>query len=136
MRDRFFLDTNVLIYAYSDTDIARQSVSREIVKNCETVISTQVLQEIANVLLKKFGKSCTEIRNTLAECIEDIDIVYTNTLYTIFRACDIAERYGFSFYDSMIVAAALENECTALYSEDLQHKQIIDGKLTILNPFV
>ncbi|MDR0733290.1 MAG: PIN domain-containing protein [Dysgonamonadaceae bacterium] len=136
MRDKIFLDPNVLIYAYSNTEIAKQSISRTIVENGNTIVSTQVLQEIANVLQKKFGKSYTEIKNTLTECQEDVNIIHTNTLHTLFRACDIAERYGFSFYDSMIVAAALENKCTTLYSEDLQHKQVIDGKLTILNPFI
>jgi predicted nucleic acid-binding protein len=48
----------------------------------------------------------------------------------------IAERYGFSFYDSLIIAAALETGCTTLYSEDLQYGQVIDGKLTIQSPFV
>lgn len=136
MKDKIFLDTNVLVYVYSETEIAKQNVSRTIVRNCNTIISSQVLQEIANVLQKKFGKSHTEIKNTLIECSEDISFIYTNTYHTVFRACDIAERYGFSFYDSMIVTAALECECKTLYSEDLQHKQIIDGKLTIFNPFL
>ncbi len=48
----------------------------------------------------------------------------------------IAEKYGFSFWDSMIVAAALNNHCSLLYSEDLQHSQTIEGRLKIVNPFV
>jgi predicted nucleic acid-binding protein len=54
---------------------------------------------------------------------------------TIFLACDIAKRYGFSFYDSLIIAAVLENNCTILYSEDLQHNQVIEQRLRIINPF-
>jgi predicted nucleic acid-binding protein len=49
---------------------------------------------------------------------------------------DIAERYGFSVYDSMIIAAAKGAGCTTLFSEDLQHRQVIDGTLTIRNPFL
>lgn len=52
------------------------------------------------------------------------------------RGLDIAERYGFSLYDSMIVAAALCAGCTTLFTEDLQHRQVIDGALTVRNPFV
>ena len=52
------------------------------------------------------------------------------------RGVDIAERYGFSLYDSLIIAAAREAGCTTLFSEDLQHRQVIDGALTVRNPFV
>ncbi|MDR0505430.1 MAG: PIN domain-containing protein [Dysgonamonadaceae bacterium] len=136
MQDKFFLDTNVLIYAYSNTETVKQSISGKIMENNCTVISTQVLQEITNILRKKFGKNYTELKNVLEECKKNIYLVHTNTYHTVLRACDIAERYRFSFYDSMIVAAALESKCKILYSEDLQHKQIIDNQLTVFNPFV
>ena len=54
---------------------------------------------------------------------------------TLLRACQIAGRYGFSLYDSLIIAAALESNCKVLYSEDLQNGQVIEGALTIKNPF-
>jgi predicted nucleic acid-binding protein len=52
------------------------------------------------------------------------------------QACNIAEGYGYSFYDSLIIAAALECDCTILYSEDMANKQTIHGKLTIIDPFI
>ena len=55
---------------------------------------------------------------------------------TMHRALDIAARYGFSWYDSLIVATALEAGCDTLYTEDLQHGQVIDNRLTVTNPFV
>jgi predicted nucleic acid-binding protein len=58
------------------------------------------------------------------------------TLPTVHVALDIRERYGFSWYDSLIVAAALESNCDLLYSEDMQHGQIIEGRLSIVNPFL
>jgi predicted nucleic acid-binding protein len=137
MRDKVFLDSNVMIYAYfNNPDSNKQCISKRLISNNHAIISTQVLQEMSNILHKKAEVKYTIIKPILSECIRNCFRTYINTCDTILRACDIAERYGFSFYDSMIVAAALENECTALYSEDLQHKQIIDGKLTILNPFV
>ncbi len=55
---------------------------------------------------------------------------------TILLALDIAQRYGFSYYDSLIVAAAREADCARLYSEDLQHGQVLESGLTIINPFL
>lgn len=62
--------------------------------------------------------------------------MHINNDYTILQACRIAERYLFSFYDSLIIAAALESKCYMLYSEDLNPGQIIDSKITIVNPFL
>jgi predicted nucleic acid-binding protein len=76
------------------------------------------------------------IKKTLQECIYSNNEVYVNQQQTIFKACNIAERYQYSFYDSLIISAALESNCDILYSEDLQHNQIIDGVLTIINPFI
>jgi predicted nucleic acid-binding protein len=61
--------------------------------------------------------------------------LYTNSESTIIGACNLADQYGFSFYDSLIIAAALECDCNMLYSEDLHDGQLIEGKLTIKNPF-
>jgi predicted nucleic acid-binding protein len=62
--------------------------------------------------------------------------LHTNTQLTIHKACNIAMRYKFSFYDTLIIAAALESNCTILYSEDMHHNQVIENALKIVNPFV
>lgn len=62
--------------------------------------------------------------------------LHVNTNHTILMACQIADQYGFSFYDSMIISAALECGCGVLFSEDLQNGQMINGKLKIVNPFL
>jgi predicted nucleic acid-binding protein len=134
--DKAFIDSNVIIYAYSNSEKAKQQVAREIVKENYTVISTQVLQEMTNTLGRKYKLNYTAIKETLQECIYSNNEVYTNQQQTILRACDIAARYQFSFYDSLIISAALESNCDILYSEDLQHNQLIDGVLTIINPFI
>ena len=124
-----------MIYAYSGTEKNKQQISRELIQENYTVISTQVLQEIANTLSRKFKIDYSSIEQILYECILDNDILHLNRHDTIFKACNIARQYQFSFYDSLIIAAALETNCRYLYSEDLQHKQVIDGSLTIINPY-
>jgi predicted nucleic acid-binding protein len=137
MKDnRVFLDTNIMLYAYSNSEEDKQQVSRQIVKNNYTIISTQVLQEIANILNKKFKLDYLVIKETLMECVYDNNEVYTNKQQTVFMACDISKRYKYSFYDSLIIATALDSSCKILYSEDLQHNQTIENKLTIINPFI
>jgi predicted nucleic acid-binding protein len=133
---RTFIDSNIIIYAYSDTEKTKQQISRQLIKENSTVISTQVLQEVANTLSRKFKIDYSAIEQTLQECILDNDVLYINRQNTVFKACSIAGRYQLSFYDSLIIAAALENNCRRLYSEDLQHKQLIEHTLTIINPYI
>ena len=136
MRDRAFFDTNVLIYAYFHTNDKKQDIAKQLFRKNFAVISTQVLQELCNAMHKKAKVDYSIIKLIVAECIKNCSKLFINESKTVLKACNIAERYGFSFYDSMIVAAALECDCNILYSEDLQHKQVIDNRLTILNPFL
>jgi predicted nucleic acid-binding protein len=134
--NKVFIDSNVIIYAYSNSEEIKRKIAIEIITENYTVISTQVLQEVSNILRRKYTLDYTVIKETLQECIFSHNELYTNEQQTIFRACDIAKLYQFSFYDSLIVSAALENNCRILYSEDLQHNQTIDGVLTVINPFI
>ena len=129
---RIFLDSNVMIYAYFKQDEKKQRVSKQLISQ-NAIISTQVLQELTNILYRKMSVDYDIVRSILQECLKNCDL-NTNTSDTVFRALDIAERYGFSFYDCLIIAAALESKCTTLYSEDMQHNQHIEN-LTIKNPF-
>jgi len=135
-RHKVFIDSNVVIYAYSNSEKSKQQVARKIIKENYTVVSTQVLQELSNTLKRKYALDYSSVKETLQECVYSNNEVHTNRQQTIFKACDIAERYHFSFYDSLIISAALESNCNILYSEDLQHNQIIENVLTIKNPFV
>ena len=96
-------------------------------------ISYQVVQETLNVITVKLGISHQRAIQFMDEILSPLWQIYPSLeLYQ--RALDLRERYGFSFYDSLIVAAALEAGCTRLYSEDMQHGQQIQY-LTIHNPF-
>ncbi len=132
---KVFLDTNLLIYAHTNLDMLKQYRIQSIITTEQTIISTQVFKEAANVLFKKFNFAWQDIQRVLEE-MEQNNEVYTNTTTTIQRSCQVANRYGFSFYDSLIVASALEVGCSVLYSEDLQHEQVFDKVLTVKNPFV
>ncbi|WP_409015105.1 PIN domain-containing protein [Dyadobacter sp. CY345] len=134
MKDRFFLDTNILIYSYSNSELEKQLIARRIITENLTVISTQVLQELCNVVTRKFKFSYEQAEQCIRECSLN-NKVYINSDNTILGACRIANVYGFSFYDSIIISAAIESECSILFSEDLHHGQNIENVLTILNPF-
>ena len=130
--NRFF-DTNVLLYLLSE-DAVKADRAEELVAN-GGVISVQVLNEFAAVASHKLGMSWSEIRDVLSP-IRAVCEIEPVTVETHDLGIGLAERYGFSFYDATIVASALRAGCKTLYSEDLQHAQVIDRRLKIHNPFV
>lgn len=134
MNAKQFLDTNIIVYAHTDLDLQKQQVAQQLIANEETVVSTQVLQETANTLRKKFEFAWPDIKKVVDEAASN-NLLHTNTYATVTDACRIAERYGFSFYDSLIISAALESGAEHLFSEDMQDGQVIDDVLVVKNPF-
>jgi predicted nucleic acid-binding protein len=131
--DRCFFDTNVLLYLLSGDNVRADRA--ETIISTGGVISAQVLNEFASVASRKLGLSYSDIRETL-QTIRTVCITQPLTIDTHQLGLDIAERYGFSLYDSMIVSAALQSGCTVLYSEDMQHGQEIEDQMVISNPFL
>lgn len=131
--DRCFFDTNVLLYLLSGDNIRADRA--ETIISTGGVISVQVLNEFASVASRKLGMPYPEIRETL-QTIRVLCIIQPLTIETHELGLDIVERYDFSLYDSMIVSAALQSECTVLYSEDMQHGQEIKAQIVITNPFL
>ena len=127
-----FLDSNVLLYLAS-TDDARAQGAEALVATGGT-ISVQVLNEVASVARRKMGMSWTEIGDFLGT-LRALLAVQPLTVETHDRGMALAERYGFSIYDSMVVAAALQSGCESLWTEDLHHGQLIDDRLRIANSF-
>lgn len=128
-----FLDSNVILYSLSNDD-PKQIRALELLAS-GGLISTQVLGEVANVMRRKLGYEIEGIRAVLVRLIRDCRL-HPVAPSTILRALDVAERFRFSFYDSLIVAAAQEAGCATLYSEDLQHGQVVGPGLTVINPFL
>jgi len=99
-----------------------------------TFIITQVIQELINTITRKFKYQYSDTLNAITECCNNSNL-FTNNHSTIIQACNIAERYKFSFYDSLILSAALDSNCSIIYTEDMNDGQVINDKLTIKNPF-
>jgi len=133
MKDKLFADTNVLLYLLSQD--AQKADQAEAVLNKGVMISVQVLNEVTQVLRRKIKLSWPEIHTFLA-LIQSLCTVQPLTVETHAQGLTLAERYHFSVYDSMIVAAALLAQCRILYSEDMQHGLLVEGRLLIQNPFV
>jgi predicted nucleic acid-binding protein len=134
MNAKAFVDTNILVYAHTDLDPRKQSIAQKLILENDTCISAQVPQELAYVLFKKFGKSWKEIEDVLSN-VAEAHSIHTNSESTIVDACRLANTYKYSFYDSLIIGAALECNCITLLSEDMAGGQLIDKSLTIVNPF-
>ena len=127
-----FLDTHVLLYLLS-ADSGKADVAEELLRK-GGIISVQVLSEFTSVCSRKLKMSYGEIREILTTINLVLDVRdLTPTIHE--SALDIAERYGYSFYDSMILAAAISAGCSLVYTEDLHSGQQIEDHLLIVNPF-
>jgi len=127
-----FFDTNVVLYLLS-ADVAKANRAEELIALGGT-LSVQVLNEFVAVASRKLRMPWSEIRDVLSQ-IRRVCAIEPITLETHDRALHIAERYGLSIYDALIVAAALLAGCKTLHSEDMQDGQVIEGTLRIRNPF-
>jgi predicted nucleic acid-binding protein len=127
-----FFDTNVVLYLLS-ADTTKADRAEELIAIGGT-ISVQVLNEFVAVASRKLRMSWIEIREVLAQ-IRAVCAVEPMTVETHEWALRIAERYGLSIYDALIVSAALLANCKTLHSEDMQDGQVIERQLTIRNPF-
>lgn len=128
-----FFDTSVLLYLLS-TDAAKADRVEELLAARGT-ISVQALNEFAAVSLRKLRMPPPEVKEIL-DTVRAVCDVVPLTVEIHDRALAIVARYGFSLYDSMLIAAALIAGSKRLYSEDLQHGQVIERQLRVVNPFV
>lgn len=134
-----FIDSNVFVYLFDETDERKRDAAERIVDSALQTrgasISYQVVQETLNVVTRKLPTPMTaeDARSFMEEVLAPLwRISPSPALYR--RALEVQARYRYSFYDSLIIAAALDAGCTRLYTEDLQDGQKIEG-LTIENPF-
>jgi len=127
-----FYDTNVLLYLLSGD--ASKADRAEALVAAGGIISVQVLNEFASVASRKLGMSWPEIREVL-EAIRAVCRVEPLGLETYDLGLAFAERYGFSIYDGAILASAQLADCRVVFTEDLQHGQVIDERLKLINPF-
>ncbi len=137
IKDNIFIDTNIFVYAVlqNDNEKIKRKVAINLIQNrLNIVINTQILNEFYNVLLR-YKISDNKIIDYINEIIKNTKVSSQN-IKTLKIAWNIKTKYNFSLLDSLVVASALQNNCSILYTEDMQHEQIIENKLTIINPFL
>ena len=139
MNNRYFLDTNIFVYTFDSTQPEKKARATDLVsqalRDTQGVISYQVVQEFINVATRKFARPLTpkDCAAYLDRVLSPLCEVFSNIgLYK--EALEIHERWQFSYYDSLIIAAALAASCERIYSEDLKHGQKIRS-LVIEDPF-
>lgn len=133
-----FIDSNVFVYLFDRTSDAKRHRAEALIETSirqgNACISYQVVQETINAITHKLNASVEDTKQLLDNVLTLLwKVTPTPVFYK--RGLDIQHRYQFSFYDSLIVTAALEADCKVLFSEGLQHNQCIEH-LTIINPFL
>lgn len=134
MSDAVFLDSNILIYAALQPD--ERTAAARLLLTKSGRISVQVLNEFASVARRKLRRPWPEIETAIADMLMIFPNPTPLTLATHEAARRLAARYGFAFYDALIVASALEAGCATLLTEDMQDGLLVETRLTIRNPFL
>ena len=128
-----FLDTNILVYAYNEGDF-RSAIARQLLFE-GGVINVQVLNEFASVVHDKLAFPWPQVQEAIHDIVVLCPAPEPLSIDTHMRALGLSQKYRFSIWDGLIVAAAIEAKCSTLLTEDLQHGQIVEG-LRIQNPFL
>jgi predicted nucleic acid-binding protein len=131
-----FLDSNVWLYVFgANVDMEKHRIADMLIESPDIRISTQVIGEICNTLLRKTTILESRIQEIVEEMYDQFQPWYLQNRDQMLRASKLRERYNLSHWDSFIVLAALESNCSILYSEDMHDGLVVDGTLTIRNPF-
>lgn len=137
MSGRVFVDTNVFVYAHVSNDKAKHDTAlalfRDSLAGSRLWISTQILSEFYSAMSKNKYEHDKIVEFIFA--IMRSTNMQSVTPETVETALRIKGKYQLSYWDSLMIAAALLSECDVIYTEDLQHNQVIEGRLTIKNPF-
>ena len=134
MPDKVFVDTNIWLYAFMGDESEKHKIAFSIISNTNILLSTQVINEICINLIYKTDYD----EDDIARLVNNIYSKYNVSLIdkqTILLSSNIRKKYKVSYWDSLIIASAIEDECSIIYTEDMQRGQVIEEKLKILNPF-
>ncbi|MBK6999060.1 MAG: PIN domain-containing protein [Rhodoferax sp.] len=135
MRANVFVDTNIWLYALvrNPADTRHQRAADFIFQLKRPMINSQVIRETCHNLIKKSSRSEVELQRFLVGWSSTCEIIHSHVGQHVL-ASQLREKGAFSYWDSLIIAAALDAGCSILYSEDMQHGQQINNQLTIVNP--
>ena len=135
---KIFLDSNILVYFVDEHDSKKQKIAEKLIKNSVEmktgVLSTQSLQEFYSVVTRK-SLCSKEQAKTIVEKFRNTLPITQISVSHILKAIDISIQTQFSFWDSLIVSAAHSSGCVIVYSEDMNHNQLVNG-VKIINPFI
>lgn len=137
MTANVFIDSNLWIYYHSMKPDEKFTKTRDLIlANFNSIlISTQVLGELYHVLVRKNMTSQADARRVVEDLASEFRTI-TGDVKHVFDAIAVNMKYGYSYWDSLIIATALQSNCSILYSEDMQHNHLIEGKLRIINPLI
>lgn len=140
MRDRFFLDTSIFVYSFDQSAVVKAQKAAQLIRKALTtqkgITSYQVVQEFFNVALRRFSQPMrlTDAEQYLGTVFRPLLSVHSSqALYA--EALNLQAQSGLSWYDSLIVSAAIQAQCDYLFTEDLQRGQRF-GSLRVANPFL
>ena len=139
--DKIFIDSNIWIYAFISTDdLTKHEICVSLLEVLSQekiiVVSTQVINEVHWNLVRKYGVKDEEAKLKIDVGLLGISKLSIINKTTYDEAFNLRQQHNISFWDSLIVASALENDCSILYTEDLQHNQLIENKLKVINPLI
>jgi len=141
MKSDCFVDTNIWVYAFleAENSTEKQHAAMELLRTIPPAttlfVSIQVINEFHWTLFRKYRLPDELIRDKIENGIARIATISPLEFNDYRSACNLRDRYQFSFWDSLMIASALRNGCTTLYTEDLSHNMIIERKLHVINPF-
>jgi predicted nucleic acid-binding protein len=134
IKDRAFLDTNVLVYLYSVDEAAKRQQACSAIDEYDCIISVQTLNEFSNVCLRKLHMPAHAIGNAIDEIASACKVLPVD-IGMVKNALSMSSRYGYSYFDCLMLAAAIACDCRYFLTEDMQNGQKINETLTIVNIF-
>lgn len=137
MRDRILIDTNLWVYLYASNPKAKRCRVEEVIRKNfgKVVLSTQILGELYHVMTRKGFHTEASAREIIVRMVDTFPVLEIGTANFI-EAINIHEMYGYTYWDSLVIATAVLGDCQTLYSEDMQHNQSVQERTLIINPFL
>lgn len=129
-----FVDTNIWLYAFIEADAQKSARARELLPEIQPIISSQVINEVSVNLLRKAHFAEEQVQQLIESFFAKYPVIEADKAIFL-AASNLRQRYSFSYWDSLLVASALQANVEILYSEDMQHGLKVNGQLEIVNPF-
>lgn len=136
MPAKILLDTNIWVYLYAKNPPEKYQVVQQIVADqFESIaISAQIMGELFTVLTRKNLTSASDAQTIITEIATTVPVLSIDPA-NVLLALDINSRYQYTYWTSLVIATGLLAGCQTLYSEDMQHRQVIDDRMQVINPF-